>query len=45
LEELKNREKQESEEGTNIGTLLIDNDFKVVKNVTYRVEEVIENFS
>jgi hypothetical protein len=35
----------ESEEGVQLGNLLIDNDFKVVKNVTYEVEEVISDFT
>ena len=47
LEELKNREKElaDKDEGTTIGNLLIDNDFKIVKNVTYKIDEVIGDFS
>ena len=48
LEELKKREKQAAEdvmEGKEIDMLLIDNDFKIVKTVTYEVEEVMADFS
>ena len=47
IEELKKREKEEasSEEGVKVGNLLIDNDFKVVRNVSYSVEEVISDFA
>ena len=47
IEELQKREKEkaESEEGVQLWNLLIDNDFKVVKNVTYEVEEIISDFN
>ena len=48
LEELKKREKKLSEndmEWKDIDMLLIDNDFKVVKNVSYNVEEIMSDFS
>ena len=47
IKELQKREKEEleSEEWTTLGNLLIDNDFKVIKNVAYSVEEVISDFS
>ncbi|PID34570.1 MAG: hypothetical protein CR971_02545 [candidate division SR1 bacterium] len=39
---LREREKRE---GGDVGTLLIDNDFKLVDSVSYRVEEVIDDFT
>jgi len=47
IDELQKREKEmaESEEGVQLGNLLIDNDFKVVKNATYEVEEIISDFT
>jgi len=47
LEDLKKRERQleESEEWKDLNVLLIDNDFKVVNNVSYSVEEVMLDFS
>ncbi len=43
IDELKKREKDlsETEEGVQLWNLLIDNDFKVVKDASYEVEEVI----
>ena len=46
IEELQKREKKEAEEEwTQIWNLLIDNDFTVVKTVTYSVEEQISDFN
>jgi len=47
IEELKKREKEqmESDEGVQLGNLLIDNDFKLVKNITYKVNEVISDLT
>jgi len=48
LEELKKREKESANdmlEGKDIDILLIDNDFKVVKNVSYTVDEIMSDFS
>jgi len=46
IEELQKREKNDAEkEGAQIWNLLIDNDFKVVKTVTYSVEEQISDFN
>ncbi len=47
LTELKKREdeQKESEAGSDVGLLLIDNDFKIVKSVSYTVEEVMEDFT
>lgn len=43
LEYLRARSKKE--EGTEVGLMLIDNDFRLVEYVTYDVEEVIEDFT
>jgi len=47
VEELKKREQKDMDEetGAEVGTMLIDNDFKVVKNVSYKVDEVIADFT
>jgi len=46
IEELQKREKKESEnEWVQLWNLLIDNDFKVVKSVTYSVDEQISDFN
>ncbi len=42
LDILREREKKE---GGDVGTLLIDNDFKLVDSVSYTVEEVIDDFT
>lgn len=42
LDFLREREKKE---GGDVGTLLIDNDFKLVDAVSYTVEEVIDDFT
>ncbi len=46
INDLQKREKElsESEEGVQLWNMLIDNDFKVVKNVSYDVDEVISDF-
>jgi len=41
IDELKKREKQLSEEWVSIWNLLIDNDFSLIKKVTYDIEEQI----
>lgn len=38
------RSRDEKEEATDVNLLLIDNDFKAVRYVTYSVEEVIDDF-
>jgi DNA-directed RNA polymerase subunit alpha len=38
------RSRDEKEEATDVNLLLIDNDFKAVRYVTYEVEEVIDDF-
>lgn len=46
IDELQKREKDlsESNDGSFVWNILIDNDFKVVKNVFYEVDEVISDF-
>lgn len=46
INDLQKREKELSEtnEGVQLWNILIDNDFKVVKNVSYEVDEVISDF-
>ncbi len=39
------RDREEKEDGQELNTLLIDNDFKAVKYVKYSVEDVIDDFS
>ncbi len=47
LEELQKREKKNMEDdiGSDIWLMLIDNDFRIIKNVIYKVDEVIEDFT
>ena len=47
VDDLQEREKEllDSEEGVQVWNILIDNDFKIVKNVFYEVDEVISNFN
>ena len=47
IEELKKRELKDMDEetGSEVWTMLIDNDFKIVKNVAYKVDEVIADFT
>lgn len=47
IDELQKREKEfsESEEGIQVWNILIDNDFRLVKNIFYEVDEVISDFN
>ena len=39
------RKREEQADSKDIGLILIDNDFNIVDNINYKVEEVIEDFS
>lgn len=47
IEELKKREQKNMDEETwsEVGLMLIDNDFKIVKSISYKVDEVIADFT
>ena len=47
IEELKKREQKEMEEETwkDVDIILIDNDFKIIKSISYKVDEVITDFT
>lgn len=44
LDYLRSREDKDAEDGKDVNLLLIDNDFKAVRYITYQVEEVIDDF-
>lgn len=44
LDYLRSREDKEGDEGSDVNLMLIDNDFKAVRYVTYDVEDVIDDF-
>lgn len=44
MDYLRSREDKEGDEGSDVNLMLIDNDFKAVRYVTYDVEDVIDDF-